>query len=87
MSLIFMASLLLCACASPTTRMGTDPEVPDDLKVDGAAYGSDHFTFAKRMKIRPANDFIFYFKHCNLVSRRDPNAFYMQAEYGCTPPP
>ncbi len=78
--------LNLISCASPTTRMGTDPEVPETAKIHGAAFGADSFMFAKRMKIRAPNDFVFYFKHCELIQRRSPKAHYSQAEYGCTPP-
>jgi len=78
--------LILGGCASPSTRMGIDPEVPETAKVHGNAYGADSFMFAKRMKIRSANDFVFYFKHCELIQRRSPKAHYSQAEYGCTPP-
>lgn len=82
--------LLLASCATGDTpagtKFGSEPPLPDNLNVDSAAYGADHFTFRKRMPARAPNDFEFYFKHCDLIGRRSPAAFYMQAEYGCTPP-
>lgn len=85
---LLLAALLRIAvgCSTPDSQIGSEPPIPEGLRVDPAAYGADHFTFGKRMKRRPANDFEFYFKHCSLIGRRSPAAFYMQSEYGCTPP-
>jgi hypothetical protein len=78
-----------CASTQKTEyRLGTDIPAPETVEVDSGAYGSDHFTFGKRMPIRPANDFVFFFKHCELIKRRPIDVpFYLHAEYGCTPPP
>lgn len=79
------AIVILTACATPKTRLGSEPVVDHPgLKVHPAAYAADHFTFGKAMPIREPNDFEFYFKHCVLIGRRD---FFLQTEYGCTPPP
>lgn len=87
-----LATLVLSAYLSACTsgglasdiRLGSDPDGGSQLLLDSAAYGSDYFQFNKPMKIRPANDLVFYFKHCDLIGRRP---FYLQNEYGCTPPP
>jgi len=80
--------LASCATGGSTTgtKFGSEAPLPETLNIDSAAYGADHFTFRKRMPARAPNDFEFYFKHCDLIGRRSPAAFYLQAEYGCTPP-
>jgi hypothetical protein len=75
-----------CASTGPAYRMGSDASAPENTNPDPAVWGADNFTFGKRMVIRSKNDFVFYFKHCGLIERRGPGAFYFQSEYGCTTP-
>jgi hypothetical protein len=81
---LLLGMCLGCATGDPGTRMGSDPGGGDGLLLQAGAYGNEYFSVNKPMKIRPPNDYVHYFKHCNLLGRRP---FYLQNEYGCTPPP
>jgi hypothetical protein len=70
----------LTGCASSDTRMGTDSDLVYQGNADAASFGSDHFTFRKSQKIRPPNDFKFYFKNC---IQDDDRSYYSKTSYWC----
>lgn len=78
--------LAFSSCANPQrTRLGThDPDVDyADSLAHPAAYGADGMAFRKEQLIRPANDFEFYFKNCELGG---PTGYYSKTSYWCTDP-
>jgi hypothetical protein len=88
---MFAASSLagggLLGCASSSDmRTSTEPEGPrEKSRAHPAAYGvADTFTFGKPQKIRPANDFKFYFKECEPTDPQNDRAFFSKTAYSCT---
>jgi hypothetical protein len=75
----------MAGCASGDgTRMGNEPaNAYLNSNADPSTYGADAFTFNKREHVRPANDFMFYFKNCNLSGER---GYYSRTDYWCTYP-
>lgn len=82
LTLLAVAATLVGGCASTSdTRMGTEPEgVYDASTADAAAFGVDHFNYNKRQKVRPPNDFQFYFKNCVQNEQR---SYYSRTSYWC----
>ncbi len=64
-------------------QFGSDPQLATSSMVDSAAYGADGFAYSKPMSKRPANDFVFFFKHCGQVSNR---SWYSKTDYDCAYP-
>jgi hypothetical protein len=76
-------------CASQEEwRLSTEPVVAESkARAHPAAYGvSDAFTFGKPHRVRPANDFLFYFKECGLTDPRGDRAYFSKTAYACTGP-
>ena len=73
------------SCASKDTRLGSEPDESsyEGSKAAAGAWAVNHFTFRKTQKIRPANDYLFYFKHCEM---NDERSFYSKTSYMCTEP-
>jgi hypothetical protein len=79
-----VGSLAGCA-SSKDTRFGLeDDSVWEKSQASGDAYGADAMTFRKTMKIRPKNDFRFYYKNCELT---DHESFYSKTSYWCSEAP
>lgn len=79
--LIFEA-LLFSACASSPkqTQFGSEVDVSEFSKADGAAYAADAFTFRKEQPFRPPVTSDVFFKQCELNSRR---VSYSRTAYSC----
>lgn len=79
-------SFLLLACGSTDLRLSTEPvNAGKNARAHSAAYGIvDTFTFGKPQKIRPANDFMFYFKECEMTDPANDRAFFSKTAYSCT---
>ncbi|MBK7890906.1 MAG: hypothetical protein IPJ84_08685 [Bdellovibrionales bacterium] len=88
--LVATAWLLSTSCAGPsTTRTSTDRfDLYQNSKANAAAFGViDSFTFGSPQEIRPANDYEFYFKECELTSPSSSKAFFSKTEYSCSDAP
>src|ERR1700741_147998 len=72
-----------CASGDHSVKFGSEPEPPQDVQVDSAAYGADWMTFRKSMPVRPRGDDDFFFKRCETTSRR---TFYSRTDYVCDYP-
>lgn len=77
--------VLASGCAAPTARLGSEDPERDYARsqAEAAAFAADGFTFRKEQKIRPKNDFDFYFKRC---LRSDDQTFYSKTSYWCEDP-
>ena len=87
---VFAGVLLLASCAShSTTRTSTERyDLYQNSKANAAAFGViDSFTFGSPQEIRPANDYEFYFKECELTSPNNSNAFFSKTAYSCSDAP
>jgi hypothetical protein len=76
-------------CASREEwRTSLEPEdAGKNARAHPAAYGvSDGFTFGKPHRVRPANDFLFYYKECGLTDPIGDRAFFSKTAYACTGP-
>ena len=73
------------ACSSKDTRFGSEPDdsASDSSTADAASWGAGSMMLRKNQKIRPMNDFQFYFKHC---SQNDDRSFYSKTSYWCNEP-
>jgi len=69
--LLFLLALFLGACAT---------KEPVEPKIHRAAYGMDSFSVEQGMPMREVQKQEFYFKRCELETRR---AFTSKAEYSC----
>lgn len=83
---VLLASLALVGCARSDMRLSTEPEDAwKSGKAHPAAYGSvDMFGVGKPQHIRPKNDFIFYFKECEMTDPENDRAFFSKTAYSCT---
>ncbi|MBL7687980.1 MAG: hypothetical protein JNJ49_08085 [Bdellovibrionaceae bacterium] len=82
--------LLLASCAShSTTRTSTERyDLYQNSKANAAAFGViDSFTFGSPQEVRPANDYEFYFKECELTSPSNSKAFFSKTAYSCSDAP
>lgn len=78
-SILFLASFSGVACSSKSdVRRSTEPEY--NSKADAAAYSTDAIFLGKDQKVRPANDFQFYFKNC---TQSDERSYYSKTSYWC----
>ena len=87
---VFAGALLLASCATnPTTRTSTERyDLYQNSKANAAAFGViDSFTFGSPQEIRPANDYEFYFKECELTSPNNSKAFFSKTAYSCSDAP
>jgi len=80
-----LATLAIFGCATDDgTRLGSEPDVyATSANPDPATYGTDGFTFNKKMMIRSPNNFMFYYKRCSLTGD---HSFYSRTDYFCTEP-
>jgi hypothetical protein len=79
---ILVASIFITAgCSTPDTRRSTEPD-PDsyDSNAHPAAYGMESAFLGKTQKVRPANDFQFYYKNCTQTDNR---SYYSKTSYWC----
>lgn len=86
-SLLIIVSAISIGCASTSAemRLGIEDEsIWESSRADGAAYVSDAMSFRKPMKVRPKNNYRFYFKECSL---NDEGTFYSKTSYWCTEGP
>lgn len=77
----------LVGCSSSSGyRTSTEPEgAGKNARAHPAAYGiTDAFTFGKPQAIRPPNDFLFYFKECEMTDPQNDRAFFSKTAYSCT---
>jgi hypothetical protein len=67
-------------------RTSTVPEnVGKNARAHPAAYGiTDSFNFGKPQKVRPANDFLFYFKECESSDPEGDRAYFSKTAYSCS---
>ena len=74
--------LLITACSSSPkqTQFGSEVDVSELSKAEGAAYAADAFTFRKEQPIRPPVTSDVFFKQCELNSRR---VSYSRTAYSC----
>ena len=82
---LFMIALL-ASCSSNEMRLSTVPEnAGRNARAHPAAYGIvDTFTFGKPQAVRPPNDFMFYFKECEMTDPENDRAFFSKTAYSCT---
>ena len=66
-------------------RLSTEPEdAGKNARAHPAAYGIiDTYTFGKPQEVRPPNDFIFYYKDCELTDPDYDRAFFSKTAYSC----
>lgn len=84
MNAALMASLIFAvSCATSDTRFGSNDPIGDykNSKADGAAYAAEAMHLRSPQKIRPANDFEFFYKHCLL---NDDRTYYSKTSYWCS---
>ncbi len=83
-SLLFGFSM--ASCAAPDERMSTVPEsAGKNARAHPAVYGIvDTFYGGAPQKVRPANDFLFYFKECEMSDPQNDRAFFSKTAYSCT---
>lgn len=80
---------LTTGCASQEEwRTSIEPEdAQKKARAHPAAYGvSDTFTFGKPHRVRPANEFLFYYKECGLTDPQGDRAYFSKTAYACTGP-
>lgn len=81
--------VLTTGCASQDAwRTSLEPEdAQKKARAHPAAYGvSDTFTFGKPHRVRPANEFLFYYKECGLTDPQGDRAYFSKTAYACTGP-
>lgn len=86
---LLSVGILLINCSSTDEmRMSTVPEnVGKNARAHPAAYGvTDAFNFGKPQKVRPANDFLFYFKDCDSTDPEGDRAYFSKTAYTCSGP-
>ena len=88
-------AMMLASCATGSTgfngfssgskRLSTEPEdAGKNARAHPAAYGIiDTYTFGKPQEVRPPNDFIFYYKDCELTDPDYDRAFFSKTAYSC----
>ena len=78
---LLVALLFTAGCASTDgdTRRSTEPEYESDAHA--AAYATDSMFLGKDQKVRPANDFQFYFKNCTQTDRA--RSYWSKTSYWC----
>lgn len=84
---LLSAVSLISACSTTSDmRLSTVPEnAGKNAHAHPAAYGIiDTFTFGKPQHIRPANDFRFYFKDCEMTEPENDRAFFSKTAYSCS---
>ncbi len=81
-SIVFCVILSIASgCSSTDSRRSTEPtDATYEGNADAAAYGMDHAFLGKDQKVRPPNDFQFYFKNC---TQSDGKAHYSKTSYWC----
>ncbi|MES2963789.1 MAG: hypothetical protein V4760_07840 [Bdellovibrionota bacterium] len=79
---MFIALACLAGCSSPDSRRSTEPDESayESSQASAAAYGMESAFLGKSQKVRPANDFQFYYKNC---SQTDSRAHYSKTSYWC----
>lgn len=82
---LFSGSIVGCSSADEM-RTSTVPEhVGKKARAHPAAYGIvDSFNFGKPQKVRPANDFMFYFKECEAADPEGDRAYFSKTAYSCS---
>ncbi|MBN8540366.1 MAG: hypothetical protein J0L82_08270 [Deltaproteobacteria bacterium] len=72
--------------SSDDMRLSTVPEhIGKNARAHPAAYGvTDSFNFGKPQKVRPANDFLFYFKECESSDPEGDRAYFSKTAYSCS---
>ncbi len=80
---LLLALLGACVTGRDSATFQSEPPPPEETQVDAAAYGSDWFTFKKRMKSRPTSEIDFFFKTCTLTNE---SRHYSKADYFCEYP-
>lgn len=86
---ISIIALTTIGCASRDEwRTSLEPaDAGKNARAHPAAYGiSDGFTFGKPHRVRPANDFQFYYKECGLTDPIGDRAYFSKTAYACTGP-
>lgn len=83
--ILILATVVGCS-TSTGYRTSTEPEdAGKNANAHPAAYGIiDAFTFGKPQAIRPPNDFMFYFKECEMTDPQNDRAFFSKTAYSCT---
>ena len=89
MGVLSRAALIIfmtVGCSSSDMRLSTVPEnAGRGARAHPASYGIvDTFTFGKPQAIRPANEFMFYFKECEMTDPENDRAFFSKTAYSCT---
>lgn len=84
----FSLSLVLglaTACGSNDMRTSTVPEnAGRNARAHPAAYGIvDTFYVGSPQHVRPPNDFLFYFKECEMTDPENDRAFFSKTAYSC----
>lgn len=79
---LLIPSLLTLSFAAFLSGCATTKEEPQ-AKVHRAAFGMDNFAVEQGMPLREVQKQEFYFKHCELETRR---AFTSKAEFSCNEP-
>jgi hypothetical protein len=84
--LVSCSGILFAACSTNDTRLSTVPEsAGKNARAHPAAYGVvDTFMLSKPHKIRPANEFQFYFKDCEMTDPANDRAFFSKTAYSCS---
>lgn len=79
-------AIVMISCGSNDMRLSTEPaDAGKNARAHPAAYGIvDTFSFGKPQKIRPPNDFLFYFKECEMTDPSNDRAFFSKTAYSCT---